>query len=270
MRKDIPGPRPGKKILIGVVTTLILIFVFGTTVFAEDGRRTIRETTTKVYEDNGDKDKSPCTKGFKDEIRCYDCHTKSSMKLREAPHDEEFEYPSALMEIIDGIGYYYLTHIMSDDVRNFFNYLDLHNIDKAIIEIHSPGGRLFDSARIVGYMRAWSARGNDVETRLYGMALSAGFSIFVSGDMGKRFVSPIAECMWHELITGEFFAIKTPADKEDEAQVLRHLQDTTNNWIVSRSKISKEVLDDTIRKKEYWVNSTEDIEYGFADGLMGG
>ena len=261
--------RHGSKILLLGVVCLTLICFSVMPVMANPNEEASNEATTEVDKDDKDKIKPPCVKGFKEEYRCADCHTQPNMLIKEARPNEALVYPNFNMELIGDVGYYYLTLILDVEIREFFNYLDLHNIHKAVIEIHTPGGSLFAASRIIGYMRDWSAKDNSVETRLYGIAASAGFAIFVSGDMGKRFTSPIAECMWHELITGEFFAIKSPADKEDEALVLRHLQDTTNNWIVSRSDISKDVLDEKIRKKEFWVNGREAVEFGFADGLIG-
>jgi len=199
---------------------------------------------------------------------CMSCHVIPDWGLKEPDPDRYNLYPTD-MKVRGDIGYLLLESIYSDFVKEFFDYLNKLHIKHAVIEVHSPGGRLFECSRIIGLMHEFERNGGIVETRLYGMAFSAGFAVFVSGTIGHRHVSPVAECMWHELITGEFFAIKTPADKEDEARVLRHLQDTTNNWIVSRSKMTKKTLDEKIRKKEFWINGAEAVDLGFADKLIG-
>ena len=110
--------------------------------------------------------------------------------------------------------------------------------------------------------------GMTIETRCYGFAASAAFYILANGSKEHRYIAPMAEVMWHEIITFKLWAIESPADKEDEARVLRHLQDTTNIRLSEVSKVSKGKLDDMIRKKELWLRGTEVVEYGFADKLL--
>jgi ATP-dependent protease ClpP protease subunit len=75
--------------------------------------------------------------------------------------------------------------------------------------------------------------------------------------------------MWHELQTLEIFNLSTPSNKEDEARVLRHLQDTANSWLAEVSNLSKEEVDELVRYKELWVTGPEAVQYGFADGFIG-
>jgi len=223
-------------------------------------------TTTKVYGSEADNNKSPCAKGYKDESRCMFCHTTPSNKLIEADQDEEYNYPNVNTVIRDGVGYYALGGISPREVREFFDYLKYHNIDKAVIEIMSPGGSLFDAWTIVSYMDKFKGT---VETRVRSLAASAGCLIFVGGDKGKRFVDATAILMWHELYSFKMFSVDTPTSTEDEAKILRKLQDNTNNWLASRTKLSKDDIDEKVKRKEFWIDGKEAIEIGFADGYIG-
>ena len=253
-----------KILALGVVA--LILFFLGSTVFAENGRQPIKETTTKVYEEGGEESKSPCAKGYKDESRCLFCHTMPNNKLMEADQDEEYEYPNSNIIIRDGVGYYSLKDIISNQVWEFFDYLRHHKINKAVIEIMSPGGALFDAWTIVSYMDKFNGT---VETRVRSFAASAGCLIFVGGDIGKRFVDATATLMWHELYTFKFLSIDTPSSTEDQAIILRKLQDTTNGWLADRTKLTKEEIDEKVKRKEFWIDGREAVEYGFADALIG-
>jgi len=204
--------------------------------------------------------------------KCMECHVTPSFKVKESLPCEAFQFPNTRTSITSNgsqkIGRFFLDDIADKQFRDALNYFYHHGIKRIIVEIHSPGGSLFDAWRIKGMVDEATANGILVETRIYGLAASAGFLIFCSG--AERVATPTAEGMWHELITGEFIAIKTPADKEDEAKILRHLQDVANNFIASKSKVPKETLDAKIRKKEFWISGQEAFEMGFATRLIGG
>jgi len=258
--------RHSKKILALGVVCLILFFLVST-VFAEDGdsRQPIKETTTVVYEGNADKDKIPCPKGRTDQNHCGWCHSEPNHLLKEGDPDEGRSYPNLNMYVRDNVGYYNLGVIDSEQIWEFFDYLKSHGIKEAVIEIMSPGGSLFDAWTIVSYMDKFDGT---VETRVRSIAASAGCLIFVAGDMGMRFVDSTALLMWHELYSFKMFSIDTPTSTEDEAKILRKLQDNTNKWLAERTKLTKDEIDERVRRKEFWIDGVEAVEYGFADGYI--
>ena len=207
---------------------------------------------------------------------CLTCHTVVGKKfvLKEFAPDADRVYPFEGMSLIieDGVfaGYYLLSDINSSEIKKYFDYLDNHFIKKAIIEIHSPGGSLFDAQRIVSLIQYWQSRGVKVETRLYGAAFSAGFYIFVSGD--TRYISEYCDLMWHEIqsFSGFGFKIETPSDKEEAAKILRRLQDIRHHYLATRGKLTKEQIDQRVSKKEWWMSGPEAVAFGFADGLITG
>ena len=199
---------------------------------------------------------------------CLKCHIIGDFRVIETAPDADLVYPNKSMQVIDRVGHYYLTDIDSKGIEEFFSYLSRHKIKKAMIEIHSPGGALFDAQRIVNMIQYWQQRGGSVETRIYGMAFSAGFYIFVSGD--HRLVSPNADLMWHEIQSFEGFGLKmtTPSDKEEAARILRHLQDVRHKYLATRGKLTKAEIDSQVAKKEWWMTGSDAIKFGFADGLL--
>lgn len=231
-----------------LIILLILVLV-SPGVFADDAGKQVQCPKTTMQND------------------CLLCHVRGDFRVKETAPDAHLIYPNDAMCVIDGEGYYLLTVIDSDEIKQYFDYLHSHGIKRAIIEIHSSGGALFDAQRIVNLIRYWQGKGVYVETRIHGAAFSAGFYVFVAGD--KRLVSPHADLMWHELQSASFgFNITTPADREEEARVLRHIQDIRNTYLAERSNLTKAQVDEKISKKEFWMSGNQAVEYGFADGFI--
>ena len=203
---------------------------------------------------------------------CLKCHVAPSFKLRETAPDACYVYPNINTRIIDGVGHYAMEGMIASgtasEIHDTLLYLQGHKIKQLIVEIHSGGGSLFAAQKIVGELLKFQAEGGIVETRVQGFAASAAFQIFAAGTIGHRRVCAEAELMWHELLNAKMFDISTPSDKEEEARVLRHLQDTRNTWLASRSKLSKADLDAKVAKKEFWMRGPQAKEHGFADGFL--
>ena len=245
-----------------VLTLLAIVFFLSVTAFA----------TTDDKE--AERAICPITKVGKD---CLTCHTVSAGKfmLRDFPPDNHLIYPSNSIRIKgweDGnlYGYYALRNIDPDDVNKYFDYLRIKKVRRAVIEIFSPGGGLFQAQKIVSLMGEWQGQGNILETRTDGAAFSAGFYIFVAGTPGHRYVHPYAEMMWHELqaLTGYGLVIDTPSTSEEKARVLRYLQNNRNTWLATKGKLTKDELDQKVKNREWWITGKQAIEYGFADKFI--
>lgn len=215
------------------------------------------------------KEQSICPKTKMSES-CLECHVKPDFRLREIKPDAHMDYPNGL-RIIDGKGYFNIYSIdtsLADSIADYFLYLNRHKVKHIVIDIYSPGGNLFAAWKIKGLFNEFQEEGGIVETRLRGFAASAGSILFCAGNKGHRIGSPQAEMMFHELWGFKFLAIETPSDKEDEAKIYRHLQDTISDWLVTRGNITKAEMDSKIRKKEFWINGKEAFELGFIDKLV--
>ena len=200
---------------------------------------------------------------------CFECHTRPNNRLKETPPGEIYDYPTYGMYASGDTAYYLIREIKSNPIADIFTWVRRHKeIKRVVLEIHSPGGSLFDAYRIVNMMQHMMSNGYVIETRVYGFAASAGFYIFASGSKGYRFAAKNAECMWHELLTFAMFQVSTPSSTEEQSRVLRHLQDTANTWLSEVSNLEKEKIDELIHKKELWLRGNEMVEYGFADKLM--
>jgi len=246
------------------IITMLTVLLFAFSSFAMEMPK--GEKTPEI------KGRCPKTQVVGDASDCLRCHVAGSFAVKETAIGATRVYPIYDMQILNNnkgeYGYYLLKEINSDNVKKFFVYLKTHKIDRAVIEIHSPGGSLFDAWRIIGLFSDAKSSGITVETRCHGFAASAGFLIFISGSMGHRVISPQSEVMWHELISFKMFDISSPTSSEDEAKVLRHLQDTANEYIASRCQLTKEELDKKVKNKEFWLNGKQAFADGFADKLL--
>ena len=239
------------------VLSVILALMLGVA-YGEDEREPQQEP----------KIQSICPKTLMDNS-CLTCHSYPSFILKEISPESRHTYPISDMHIKDNYAYYILGSIDAGDVQKLFDYILWHpSVKKIIIEVHSPGGSLFDGYKIVGLMQHMMARGYVIETRVYGFAASAGFLVAASGTVGHRLVSKTAELMWHELMSFSMFQVSTPSSTEEQSRVLRHLQTTANNWLAKRSKLTLGEIDDLIKRKEFWMSGSDAVEYGFADGFL--
>lgn len=218
------------------------------------------------------KGKCPKTEIVGDADDCLKCHIAGSFAIKETKRNATRTFPNYSMDVfVDDqgeYGYFLLIEIDADGVKEFFDYLYHSKIKRATIEIFSPGGSLFSAWRIVGIMNMAKSKGMIVETRCHGFAASSGFLIFISGSMGHRLISPQSEIMWHELSIGSYLKIETPTSSEAEAEILRHLQNTANEYIAGRCNLSKKELDLRVKNKEFWLNGKEAYRDGFADRLL--
>ena len=201
---------------------------------------------------------------------CLLCHTRPDWSLKEKAIGVNRDFPTGPDMTVDPDGFtatLLITNINSTEVEQFFEYIKWHpEIGHAVFEIMSPGGSLFEAWRIIGMMEYWKSRGLVIETKVYGFAASAGFIIFVNGTHGHRYASETAELMWHELYTFEFFKVNRPSDIEDEAKVLRHLQNTASNFLADRSSLSKDEWDEKVSKKDFWISGKQALKYGLCAG----
>lgn len=234
---------------------------------------------TTIAEEKGTPQQIPhCpTTLISDNTKCLMCHVMSGNKfvVKKFPSDSHIVYPDNT-KIIEANGKKEGLYVMYgeigpqeyDNLFKAFNFYHEYNISKVTIEIYSYGGDLFSAWRIKGLSEEWVAQGGKLNTKVYGGAISAAAILFAIGQ--ERIIHAQAEIMFHELWSFKFFDVSTPSDKEDEARVLRHLQDNITSWLATRCNKTKNELDELMKKREYWLNGKEAFEIGLATKLING
>jgi len=208
--------------------------------------------------------------------KCFACHVPPSFEIKEINIHALYDYPYNTKIYTDKNGERYGFYSLKGDIdhnstgfllETFFFYIESHGIKKAVIDTQSFGGSVFEGWRCKSVIDDFQERGIKVTTKVHAVAASAATLVFLAAD--NRVISPTAELMFHELWTFDFLKISSPSDKEDEARILRHIQDGITTFVASRGTLSKKEIDEKIRKKEFWVNGSEAMEYGFATGMIG-
>lgn len=284
-------------ILIGFITLLlftagIVLWIDAANAFADP------EAYTTEEKEKEDEPKSICPKTLMN-TACMTCHLSPTFEIRKKTIQEKYnsdgKYFPHNFKIMEKPGYdryrspdgsytaivetekkpygYYLLYgaVDSNEFDDVFEWLQKHpEINHLVIDIHSGGGSMFGGKRIISVMDEFKATGGTIEIKVHSIAASAAFLVLLNGTPGMRYVHPQAEIMWHELLSveGWFPKLVSPADKEDEAEIMRHWQDTQDEWVASKCKLTKEEVTNLIRYKELWCNGREAVEkYGFADKL---
>lgn len=220
----------------------------------------------------------PATRIAKD---CMDCHAvvkengKARFALKEVDPHAGYEYPNSGFKFMEDdkgrLGYFVCMDIDANTFANVFAYLDRHGVRRLTIELQTPGGSIMQMWRIVSQMDEWKKAGGEITCLVKGFCASAGFVLLNNASPGKRYVAANAEIMWHEVQSLKIvfgFDVTTPSDKEDEARILRHFQNNGNTFLSQKSGMTKEEIDEKVRKREWWMTGQEAISFGFADKML--
>ncbi len=165
--------------------------------------------------------------------------------------------------------YISLKYIDYNDFNAVFNRLNIFSYNKIVIDLFSFGGSVFDALAMVGVIEDRQREGKIIEIRARGIVASAGLIIMMSGTPGYRYLDRNCFVMFHEMWTFKYMAIETASDQEEQAKVMRKIQDAITTFITSKSKITFIQLKEMIKKKELWCDANEAITFGFADKIIG-
>lgn len=126
------------------------------------------------------------------------------------------------------------------------------------IYVNSYGGSVYDMWALIDIMLRSKT---PIHTYCTGYAMSAGFQIFLAGH--KRFASKNATLLYHKLSSwrrGKYLDIK------QEMKELDRNQADIETYVVSRSKITQDRLDDIrVKKIDWYIHSDEFEKLGLAE-----
>jgi ATP-dependent protease ClpP protease subunit len=203
------------------------------------------------------------------ETNCMNCHTKSgTLKEMEMFDDKEPPYGCQYKWDVDGtlIGYMEISSISPYAVENMLEYFDQDkNVNKIVFNVFSPGGSVFHAWKMINIIQRYYDR-FEIEMRCDSAAFSAGFLIFLAGE--KRYVSPYAALMMHELKSFAFFTIKSPSGLTEEAELFNKWQLVIDKWIAERTDIDLDTIEENTYKRDWWMDGREAVELGVAHGLL--
>jgi len=207
---------------------------------------------------------------------CFTCHydPRDFKKVRKVSLEIPRMYPAGSNMKLSADGktvtclVYEVNKVQWDIIRWTMEGKDYENVERIVLEIASVGGSLFDAIHICSILEELKSKNIIVETRVYGFAYSAAFLLAVSGTKGERYVSPIAQLMWHEISQSSQAQQISSSMIAAQANLMARFQKQANSIVVENSKISQEKLEKLLREKgkeSLWINGREAVKYGFAD-----
>ena len=126
--------------------------------------------------------------------------------------------------------------------------------------INSYGGSVYDAWSLISTILESKV---PVHTICTGYAMSAAFVIFLAGD--KRSISKNAILMFHQISSGNWGKYK---DLMEDIEHLAYLQKQMEDFVVSRTKISRSTLKKVRESKHDWfITPEEAIKLGVADEI---
>lgn len=130
-----------------------------------------------------------------------------------------------------------------------------------ILYIDSYGGNYHSFIAIHDVMRLCRC---NIATVCIGKAMSAAQMLLISGTKGKRFITPNATIMMHQISTGFFGNLK---EMENEVMLTQRYQKTLEKMIISYTKITKNELSKFMSKEMYFT-AEEAVKYGIVDYII--
>lgn len=143
------------------------------------------------------------------------------------------------------------------------NKANIPKSERKPIQLHitSAGGSAYDGWNVVSSIEKSET---PVHTYVEGYAMSMGLPIFLAGH--KRFLGEYATLLYHEL-RGQANGTRQEVKRLDKEY--DRLQKVYDDYIIKRSNITQEVLDDHQEKVSDWyIDSTEAKKYSLYDELV--
>ncbi len=130
-------------------------------------------------------------------------------------------------------------------------------------KITSPGGSVIAGLALYDLLRSLSAEGHHITTLALGMAASMGAVLFQAGD--TRIIGENAFLLHHEVSSG---TIGKLTEMEDEIKFANRLQDKLTTILARHSTMSAAAIKRKWRKNDWWLDSDEAMQLGFADRVQ--
>jgi ATP-dependent protease ClpP protease subunit len=135
-------------------------------------------------------------------------------------------------------------------------------VDTLEIEIHTPGGSVFEGGRIYNELKSLRERGVHVTARINTLAASMGSVIAMGADVVE--IASNGKIMIHEASGGAHGDAATLARY---AELLENISDELAEIYTEKTKMPKDEIR-KLMKAETWMTAKQAIEMGFADRIF--
>jgi ATP-dependent Clp protease protease subunit len=146
------------------------------------------------------------------------------------------------------------------DAENDFDLKDYKPKPMELI-INSFGGSVYDTFAIIN---AITTSKTPIITTNIGSSFSGALYILAAGHI--RLAAPLSSFMYHELSTDLYYTYK---DKiSEEMTEMKRIQDMLEEFLVSRTKVNRKMLEKYNKSRSEWYFGVEDaIKFKIIDGV---
>lgn len=137
--------------------------------------------------------------------------------------------------------------------------------DPITIRFTSPGGNVMDGFALYDVILAIRSQGIVVTTIALGTCASMAAVLLQSGTY--RLVGPNAWVLVHEISSG---AIGKISEMQDEVDLCNRLNAQVITILGERSNITKEMMEERAKRRDWWLNSRECVDLKLADNIYKG
>lgn len=163
--------------------------------------------------------------------------------------------------------YHFVDQVSTNTVKSAIGTLNewvLRSSEPITVVFNSPGGGVFPGLALYDAIKAIRHRDHvKVDTVTLGMAASMGGVLFQAGE--TRTIGENSYILIHEVSD---LAIGTTSELEDELKLTKRLQARLLGILSERSSMSKTSIEKKWKKFDWWLDSAESVELGFADVIL--
>jgi ATP-dependent Clp protease protease subunit len=182
-------------------------------------------------------------------------------------NDESLSYSEALQE--SGI-YVFMDNVTSESVKPIIEWILYENhISKTrkselLLMICSEGGDLSAAFALIDTMKSSKI---PIKTVGLGLIASCGLLIFISGQKGRRFLTPNTSILSHQFSAGS-------EGKSHELFATMREFELTNKRILDHYKVCTDLSEDIIREKllpaqDVWLDHDDALKLNLCDHIEG-
>jgi len=155
--------------------------------------------------------------------------------------------------------------INEDNIRQImeeiFVLLYLDSKKDIVLIINSEGGEVYEALALIDFINFLPC---DVSTIVTGKAMSVAFSITIAGTKGKRYITPNATLMEHQISAA---AIGKLSEIETEAEECKRLEKLIEQLIKDKTKCPSSMIK-KFRIKNCYFTPEEAVKYGIVDKII--
>lgn len=143
-------------------------------------------------------------------------------------------------------------------------WLDQRSRRPITVFLSTPGGDIFSGLALFDVIRSMRAPTTTINL---GCTASMGAILLQAGQ--RRLVARNSWLMMHEPLNVYPEGAETNAVRlQVEAKLMTRLQQQFLDILTERSKMKRKDLEDNWKQRDFWLNASEIVRFGFADGFF--